>query len=174
MKIATIIFGVLLVISGIYCMFAPVATYAALGSVIGVSMLVEGVASVIAWNHLRKAGLANGWALAEAIISIVLGIVLLGSTAMQFAIDMFIAYLIAVWLVFAGIARIVAAIALRNSLGKELGRGWILQLVLGVLIVICGVLSIFNPLSVMASVGLMLGMSIVFVGAGLIASGTEM
>ena len=174
MKVLTIILGVLLVVSGFYCMFTPVATYAALGWVIGASMVVEGIGSIIAWNNYRKAGLANGWMLAEAILSLVLGVFLLGSFVMQFAVDMFIAYLIAIWLFFSGIARIVVAISVRGSQGKEASRGWILQVVLGVLVAILGILCIFNPLSIMASVGLMLGMSIVLVGVGVITAGAEM
>ena len=174
MKVVTIILGVLLVVGGLYCMFTPVATYAALSWVIGLSMVVEGVGSVVTWSSMRKEGLANGWTLASAILSIALGVFLLGSYVLQFAVDMFIAYLIAIWLAFSGIARIVAAISVRSSLGKERSRGWVLQIVLGVLVVILGVLCIFNPLSIMAGVGLMLGISVVLVGAGLIAIGAEL
>lgn len=170
MRVLTIILGILLVIGGIYCISAPVATYATLGWVIGLSMVVEGVGSVIAWNDLRALGLANGWTLAGSILSLVFGVFLLGSYALQFAVDMFFAYLIAIWLVVGGITRIVAAISVRGSLGQARARGWVAQLVLGVLIVIMGVLCIFNPLSIMAGVGLMWGMSIVIVGAGLIAA----
>lgn len=169
MRVLTIILGALLIVGGIYCMFAPVATYSALGWVIGLSMVAEGIANVVTWNSRRKLGLASGWTLAAAIVSIVLGVFLLGSFALQFAVDMFIAYTIAIWLVFGGIARIVTAIAARSSFGKEGARGWIVQLIFGVLIVILGVLCIFNPLSIMAGVGLMWGVSIVAVGAGLIA-----
>lgn len=170
MRVLTIVLGVLLAIGGFYCMLAPVATYATLGWLIGLSMVIEGVGSVITWNSRRSLGLANGWMLAGSIVSIVLGVFLLGSYALQFAVDMFFAYLIAIWLVVSGITRIVGAISVRGSLGQERARGWVLQLVLGVLIVIMGVLCIFNPLSVMAGVGLMWGMSIVIVGVGLVVA----
>ena len=169
MRVLTAILGVLLVVSGFYCMAAPVAVYSALGLVIGLSMIVEGIGSIVTWNARRNMGLANGWTLAASILSIVLGVILTGSYTMQFAMDLFIAYLIAAWLIFGGIARIVTAIAARSSFGKEGARGWIVQLIFGVLIVILGVMCIFNPLSIMAGVGLMWGVSIVAVGAGLIA-----
>ena len=173
MRVIMIILGVVLAVGGIYCMLTPIATYAALAWLIGLAMIVEGVASIITWNRRRKLGLASGWTLVGAIVSIVLGVFLLGSYAMQFAVDMFIAYLIAIWLVVAGVTRIVAAIAVRNSRGREAARGWIIQVVLGVLIIILGILCISNPLSIMAGVGLMLGISIVLVGVALIASGFE-
>ena len=169
MRIIKVVLGVLLAVGGIYCMFTPIATYSVLAWLIGLAMIVEGVGGVITWNTRRELGLANGWTLAGSIVSIVLGMVLLGSYVLQFAIDAFIAYLIAIWLVVAGITRIVAAIAVRSQ-GKEGASGWIAQIALGVLIAILGVLCIFNPLSVVAGVGMMLGISIVFVGIDLAVS----
>lgn len=175
MKVLSIILGALLVVSGFYCMLTPVATYSALGAIIGATMLAEGIASIILWANLRKTELANGWLLAGGIVSVLLGVFLLGSYALQFSVDLFIAYIIAFWLVVAGIVRIVTAVNGRNSQAATgSGNRWILQVVLGVLIVILGILSIFNPVSIMASVGLMLGMSIVFLGASLIISSFDM
>ena len=174
MRVVTIVLGILLVVGGIYCVFTPVATYSALSLIIGAAMIIEGVGSAITWNERRKFGLASGWTLAAAILSIVLGVFLLGSYVLQFAVDMFIAYLIAVWLVFAGIARIVAAITMRNSFGQTGASGWVGQLVLGVLIIILGILCIFNPLSIMVGVGFLLGITIVLVGVGLISASFRM
>ncbi len=174
MRVVTIVLGVLLLVGGIYCIFTPVATYSAMAWLIGLSMLVEGVASVITWSERRRLGIADGWTLAGSIVSIVLGVILLGSYAMQFALDVFIAYFIAIWLVVAGVTRIVAAISARNSPDQVYASGWALQLVLGVIIVILGILYIFNPLSAMIGVGLLMGMSIVFVGVTLITTGFRM
>ena len=168
MRVLTAILGVLLVVSGFYCMAAPVAVYSALGLVIGLSMIVEGIGSIVTWNARRNMGLANGWTLAASILSIVLGVILTGSYTMQFAMDLFIAYLIAAWLIFGGIARIVTAIAARASLGRVGAGGWVALLILGILIVIMGILCFFNPLSVFAGVGLMIGISILLEGGGLI------
>ena len=171
MRVLTIVLGILLVVGGMYCIFTPIATYSTVAWLIGLAMIVEGVASVISWSNLRKLGLASGWTLVGAIVSIVLGVFLLGSYVMQFAVDMIIAYMIAIWLVVAGIARIAAAIRMRSSQDQMGSSGWILQIVLGVLIVILGIMCIFNPLSIMISVGMMLGVSIVFVGIDLIVGG---
>ena len=169
MRIIKVVLGALLAVGGIYCMLTPIATYSVLAWLIGLAMIVEGVGGIITWSSRRELGLANGWTLAGSIVSIVLGVVLLGSYVLQFALDAFIAYLIAIWLVVAGVTRIVAAIAVRSQ-GKEGASGWIAQIVLGVLIAILGVLCIFNPLSVVAGVGMMLGISIVFVGIDLVFS----
>ena len=115
MKILTIILGIFLLVGGFYCVFTPVATYAAIAWLIGLSMIIEGVASVITWSEMRRLGLANGLTLVGSILSIVLGVFLLGSHFLQFAVDMFIAYLIAIWLIVAGITRIVAAISVSST-----------------------------------------------------------
>ena len=48
MKIIAIIMGVLLAIGGVYCMFAPIATYATISWLIGAAMVIEGVAALTA------------------------------------------------------------------------------------------------------------------------------
>ncbi|MBQ9043488.1 MAG: DUF308 domain-containing protein [Eggerthellaceae bacterium] len=174
MKVVTIILGVLLALGGLYCMFTPIATYSTIAWLIGIAMIVEGVGSIITWNDRRKLGQASGLMLAEAIISIVLGVFLLGSFVLQFSVDLFIAYFIAIWLVIAGIARIVAAVNARNSQDQQTASGWVGHIVLGVLIILLGILCIINPLSVMAGVGMMLGISIVVVGVDLVFLGLEM
>ena len=178
MKVLSIILGILIFIGGIYCLFAPIATYSAISWLIGLVMVVEGLGSALTWSERRRYGFADGWTLAGAIVSIILGVFLLCSYAFQFAVDFLIAYLIAIWLVFGGVARIAAAIRIRNF-QNEMGPGsipssWAGLLVLGILIVILGVLCIFNPLAVMVSVGFLLGLAIAFVGAGLVARGLMM
>lgn len=173
MKVVRIILGVLLFIGGVYCIFTPVATYGALAVIIGLSMVVEGISGIITWNSARKLGHANGWTLAGAILSVVLGAFVLGSYALQFAVDTFIAFIIAFWLIEAGIVRIATAVAVRNELGAERASGWVVELILGILIVIFGVLCVFNPLSIMVGVGFMLGASIALLGAELIVSGLQ-
>ena len=117
MKVVTIVLGALLLLGGLYCMFAPVATYSALGWLIGLSMIVEGVGDIVMWNNWRKEGFSNGWMLAGGIVSIVFGVFLLGSSVAQFAVDLFIAYLIAIWLVIGGIAAITVGPLLQK--GKD-------------------------------------------------------
>lgn len=178
MRVIAIILGVLMIIGGAYCMFAPIATYAALSWLIGITMIIEGVGSAVTWNSRRKLGFADGWTLAGAIVSIILGVFLLGSFAARVAMDVFIAYLIAFWLVFGGVMRIVTAINIRRY-QKETGDAgdapnWILLLILGILIIILGILCIFNPTAIMISVGFMLGLSIVCSGVGLLVVGIKM
>ena len=178
MKALSIILGAILLIGGIFCFFTPVQTYSTLSWLIGLAMVVDGVGDIVMWNGRRKLGLADGWTLFGAIVSIVLGVILLGSFVARFAVDLFIAYLIAAWLVIGGITRIMAAFRIREfnrfSGYSSIGSNWVVLLVLGILIVILGVLCFFNPLSVMAGVGVMIGIAIICVGVDLIARGIRM
>ena len=178
MRIVSIIMGVLLLVGGVYCMLTPIATYAVLSWLIGLSMVVEGIGSVILWNELRKEGLSSGWMLAGAIISILLGVFLLGSYAAQFALDVFIAYFIAIWFVVGGIARIVTALSARTQQNQvaygATQTSWVALLVLGIISVILGILCLFNPLAIVIGFGFMLGLSIAFTGVGLIVCAVRM
>ncbi len=177
MKILSIVLGVLLAIGGVYCLMTPIATYSVLSWLIGLAMLVEGIGSVVTWNDRRKLGFADGWTLLGAIVSIILGCILLVSYVAQFAVDLFIAYMIAAWFVIGGITRIIAAVKLRqfrDATGSAIDGSWGLLLVLGIIIVILGVLCLFNPLAVMVGVGAMLGVAIIFSGIDLIVRGIQM
>ena len=178
MKIATIVLGVLLGVLGIYCMITPVETYSVIGWVIGFSMLVEGIGSAITWNERRKYGLADGWTLVGAIASIVLGVFLLGSYVAQLAVDYFIAYVIAAWLIIAGVTRVIAGVnvhSMQRANGADaFGSNWGIMVVFGVLVILFGVLCVINPTALMAGVGFMLGMSILIVGLGFISRGMQM
>ena len=172
-NILAIILGVLVIIGGIYCVMTPAQTYLALAGVLGVIMVIEGIANIVAWFQLRKEGQSNGWLLFDAIISIIFGVVLLGSYAAQFALDLFFAYMAAAWLIVTGIMRIGFALQLRKlSQAEQMqvsgGRWWI-PLILGILVIIMGIICVFNPMIAMLSIGLSIGISMIFVGVSVIA-----
>ena len=172
MKAIGVIFGILLVIGGIYCLVTPVETFGVLSWLIGLAMLVEGISSALTWNERRRFGFADGWTLVGALVSIALGVVVLGSLAVQVAIDTFLAYLVAAWLVFGGAARIAGAIGLRKIYlaGGMIGENWLLLMLLGILIVVMGIACFVNPILAMEGVGMILGLSIIVTGGSIIAA----
>lgn len=178
MKILTIILGVLIAIGGIYCLITPIATYSTLSWLIGFVMIVEGIGSIVTWSERRRFGFADGWTLAGAIVSVILGCFLLGSFVAQLAVDLFIAYLIATWLVIGGITRIIAAFKLRDydryAGANAIGANWVVLLVSGILVVLLGILCLINPTSVMIGVGFMLGIAIIFTGIDLVVRAIHM
>lgn len=167
MIILAIIFGLLCAGSGIYCMMTPVESFLNLaGWLVGVSMIFEGVSTLIRWNARRRLGFASAWGLVGGIVSIALGAYVVYNGAMQIAIDTMIAYLVAFWLVFAGIARIVTAFDLRKlkEAGSALGENWVRVLIAGILVLIMGCLCAAHPVVAMAGIGFLAGLGMTVAG----------
>lgn len=143
-----------------------------LGWLIGLVMLIEGVFNALSWNDRRKLGLADGWSLLGAIISIVLGACVIGSMAVQYAFDTFLAYMVAAWLAFSGIMRIAGALSMRKMYqhGNVYGANWLSSLLLGVIILVLGVACFVQPALAMAYIGILLGIAILITGIGIIAA----
>ena len=175
-KVLVVILGIFMIVGGIFCLFDPVSTSAAIGYVVGFSMVFDAIGLFIEWHVAKKAGLADGWMLTGAILSTVFGFLILNNTILQLSIDIFLAYYAAIWLVCLGILIIVRACKLRklhkNWNTQMLGTHWYLPLILGILLCAFGILCIFKPL-VMASVaGIFIGLGIVTSGANLITLAT--
>lgn len=175
-RVILIIFGILLVIGGFWCMFQPTLTYAATAFVIGLCLILAGCGSISTWSWRKELGFASGWNLAGAILSIVLGVIVIISDAVQGAVDIFILYLVAAWLVLAGIMQICASLNIRkvrNELGTHLlGANWAFDLVMGILIIIVGVLSFIDPTGLAIAFGILIGLGIMMVGTNMIVAAT--
>ena len=87
-KIVSVIFGILMIASGIYCLATPGITFLAVGWIIGFNMIADAIGNIITWKDRKDEGMADGWTLAGAIVSLIFGIVLLGSNAMQLSVDL--------------------------------------------------------------------------------------
>ena len=172
-RIFTFIFGVLMIISGFYCLFHPAQMYlATVGIAVGIAMLFDGCGRFSIWMQARKLGMADGWMLFGAIISIVFGCIVLGSEAMQLGIDAFIIYYIAIWLIVMGIVVICRAFKLhkvhKNWDTAMLGTRWYLPLLLGILMILFGILCVCKPGVLAASIGILIGLGVISAGANLI------
>ncbi|MDO4537924.1 MAG: DUF308 domain-containing protein [Coriobacteriales bacterium] len=170
MKIVSIILGILCVIAGGYCIFTPVETFGNLGWILGLFMIIDGIGSIVSYIEYRGAGKPSIWALLGGIASVILGVIVTGSIAMQFAIDFALAYLVAFWIIFGGICRIVGSFGLRKlyKAGDPLGRNWALFLILGILITIVGILCLIHPIFAAAGVGMLIAFAMISFGASFI------
>ena len=176
-KICTIILGIAIACMGIFCIVTPGATYLELGYVIGLSMVLDGIGRCIEWWQSRKTGDANGLSLATAIISLLFGIIIISNNAMQIAVDVFIAYLAATWVLILGIIRVCYALRARK-VHKEydtilLGKHWGVALCYGIILIILGAICLANPGVAMFSIGLGIGLSILVTGTNLITLGVS-
>ena len=172
-SILAYILGVLLIALGIWCMVTPIETYGVIAWLIGLAMIVDGVANIANWVQLRKMDMGNAWILVGAIFSVVVGLIIFFSLGLRLAVDLFIAVMIAIWLIAIGVMRIAAGIRLRNIHVKggepEIGKRWWLAVLFGVLVVLVGILSLLDPIVIALSVGLIIGACIVSAGVATIA-----
>lgn len=170
MNVLSIILGVILIVGGMYCLLTPIATFATLGWLIGLSMVLEGFGTILAWNERRKMGLAGTWTLIGAIFSTLMGAIILSNSIVQLGIDAFLTNLVALWLIGGGIMRILASFAVRDAHknGSAAGSNWWMLLLAGILMTIVGVFGLFHPMLTAMSVGTLMGISIISSGMGLI------
>ena len=177
-KILTILLGVLIVIGGLYCVFYPGLTYLGIGYVIGVSMLLDALGRFHAWWQFKKAGEADGWMLTGAIFSAIFGLVLIGNNAAQLSVDVFIAYMIGIWILTHAVITIIRAFRARKFHKKLntifVGKYWWIGLLTGILMCIFAILSLMNPGVIMAAIGTFIGLGVIVVGANLISVGVNM
>ena len=175
-KILTIILGICMLIGGFYCMFSAAYTYMAIGYVIALMMIFDAVGIFALWGEEKRNGQSDGWMLAGAIMSLVFGILVFSSPHMVAAVDVFLVYFLAIWLVICGIISIVRACKLHKThkdLDTQLvGVRWYLILILGILQILLGVLCLLNPIIMASIIGVFMGLGIVCTGAGLIAAAT--
>lgn len=130
--------GILLVLLGLFALFAPGSALLALVWVFGAYAIVDGVVAVAAGVRHRSSERHWVWHIVVGIVSIVAGIVAFawpGITAVA------ILFVIAFWSIAAGIAEIVQSFAMRR-LGSA-SWGWMLAA--GILGVVFGVLLIAWP-----------------------------
>ena len=168
--------GLLMVVGGVYCLFTPVTTFLTTGYIVGVIIFCDAIGNIAAWFNAKKYVEISGWYLANAIISLIFGIIIMLSIGMQFAVDMFIVYAVAAWVIMTGISRISMAIRMKqlmNKLPKIFNnKKWLGILLFGILMVLFGILCVFKPIVLSSVLGVLIAWFIIFAGASLITLGS--
>ena len=175
-RFLVILMGLLMVVGGVYCLFTPVTTFLTTGYIVGVIIFCDAIGNIAAWFNAKKYVEISGWYLVNAIISLIFGIIIMLSIGMQFAVDMFIVYAVAVWVIMTGISRISMAIRMKqlmNKLPKIFNnKKWLGILLFGILMVIFGILCVFKPIVLSSVLGVLIAWFIIFAGASLITLGS--
>ncbi len=176
MKVLSVILGILMIASGIYCILNPDITGLAIGYIVGVSMIVDAVGRIHAWFQLKKNGQADGWLLAGGILSAVFGVILIADVATQLYMDMFIAYMAACWIMVQAIITIIRAFRVRKFHKvldtRYLGKHWWVGLIMGILLVAASLMCFIHPGIVITSMGILIGLGVIVAGANLITLAT--
>jgi len=134
----SLLVGIIAIALGIWCMFTPLTTFAALTIVFVVSFFVGGI-SEIAFSLANKDSMKNwGWTLAVGIIDLIFAIILLAN--MELA-PLMLCYLIAFWIMLQAIWGIGMSLDLQAI--KNSGWGWLLAL--SILGLFASFLLLFQP-----------------------------
>ncbi len=175
-KVLAIIFGVFMIVGGLYCMFTPTATFLTLGWCIGLTAIFNAIGYFSLWWQIRNTEASNALLLVASILSLVFGILVLVYPSLQIGIDIFIAYFLACWLIAEGIILIARAFKLHKYsnglIGQIVNIHWYVPLCLGILTTLIGCLCVANPDIVVTSVGFFIGLSIIFMGADIVSTAT--
>ena len=167
MKIVTILMGVILVIGGFYSIATPIGTFAAIGWVIGILLMVSGINIIVDYFMLRKVKGLGVWDLFGGILTIILSFVVLYGQIARIALDAIIIVLFGIWVLVTGVLRIIASLNHKKN-GDSF---WIWIMLLGILSIIAGVYGFFNPVVFAFAIGWMIGFLIIMQGINLIGLG---
>lgn len=162
-KILLIIFGILLICSGIFMIVNPLVAFSTLGYLMAFGILMSGIADIILWWHLRKFKKCTGH-LIMGIISIIFALIVFGDVFFKIAFETVMVYLVAAFFLITGIYRIYISVKL-----KKIDKNWWIFLIFGILLVICAIMSFCNPLILALALGLNFGINMMITGMDIIS-----
>ena len=171
MRILTIVSGILMALTGVFCFMNPGQTFLSLAFVIGLVMVINGLIHALAYfigRGLHNKGDNNGWILTDALITLLLGILILCN---QLVADAAITMVFAVWMFVSGILRIEAA----TPINKEKKRSnFRTTMITGVVTLLVGIFGFINPLVIWMTTAVLLGMFLLMQGINIIELGIHM
>lgn len=171
MRILTILSGILMILTGAFCFMNPGQTFLVLAFIIGLVMVINGIIHTLAYligRGLHNKGDNNGWILTEALITLVLGILILCN---QLVVDAAIPMVFGIWVVVSGILRIEASTHINKDKKKSNFR---ITLITGILTVFIGVFGFINPMIGWLSTAILLGMFMLMQGINVLELGINM
>lgn len=149
--------GIILVILAIFVFRHPVSALVGLALYVGISLLVTGIFLVIAALTNRKSVDNWGWRLAEGLMDILFGFVLLSNPAVTAAVFPFI---VGFWIIMYSIMFIADSFNDK----KEGASDWWMGLIGGILGVILGFFVTNNPLAGAITVTFWIGLGFLILG----------
>ena len=129
--------GIALAIVGCIVIWWPGLSVMEFAIIAGVFLVIAGVVDFINWVRFHKQMEGSGWALANAICNVILGIIFLLHPVMGAWV---ITWTAGAFIVAYGVFAIVAAFRLRGA-----GSGWGWMLFNGIISILCGLFFFFAP-----------------------------
>ena len=157
-RILNVVAGVLLIAAGIYCLCNQDVAVLSAGLLLGVFLLVAGVAEIVAFAAASRVLIGSGWLLLDGVLTVIMSLFLLFN---QWFTLVSLPFLFTLWLLFSGVSQFVSAFDLR-AMGVR-AWGWVLAI--GILLTVAGFICMLDPWVSVAAMGLTVG--IVFVLEGI-------
>ncbi|MFS0783036.1 HdeD family acid-resistance protein [Bacillus sp. 1P06AnD] len=159
-RILILVSGILMIGLGFWFMVDPSVTLAAFTVFIGLLMMVSGIFHIIMYFYHRKYRRTSGWVLADGILTLLLGIVLVAD---QISGTLALAYLFSFWVLFSGLLRVIGAFEARDF--DIPYWGWIMAA--GIIGILIGFMALFNP--IIAAIGIAFIIGAFFIVQGIFA-----
>lgn len=164
MRIVTIVSGMLLVGTGIWCFAHPGAPFITIAFLLGVAMLISGLSNILAYIIYRKRITYVSWQLAEGLLTAIFATIVLSNAIIT---DGMIILFFGMWIQFSGVLRMIASIDIR----KEAVAGWHWPLITGAISLLAGIYCFLNPLLAGLALVVMIGGIFILQGANCVVSG---
>ena len=165
MTVLCIIFGILMIIGGVSCMFAPITTFISAEYLVVILVAVTGIIGLIKGIIAKRFEVSFFF----SIISILFGLAVFFFPQFFVMTSGILAYLLAFWIVLLGVTTIYSSIAVTKKAGSGM---WILQLIVGILVILFGCYAFVHPTlfaaSLAGTLGFLLGFSFVVTGVTMI------
>ena len=150
---AVIWLSILAIILGIILIAYPGSTLIAMGIMLGVYLVLQGINLIVFDIRSRRYYLPMEGMLWEGVLTIVFGVLLMIYPA-SLAITLGIT--IGIWLIVSGVSGIKTSLTLKNEDGP-----WVLMIILNVIDIVFGVIMFFAPLSATASITVLVGIALI-------------
>ena len=160
-----------MLLTGIFCFINPGQTFLAIAFIIGLVMALNGLIHMCAYllgRGLNNKGDNNGWILTDALLTLLLGILVLCN---QLVADTAIPMVFGMWVLVSGILRIEAATHIDRERKRQNFR---ITMITGVMTVVVGLFGFINPLVMFLSTVVLLGFFMVMQGINVIELGIDM
>ena len=160
-----------MVAAGVFCFINPGQTFMTMAFVIGSVMVINGLIHALGFLLARGSfgiGDNNGWILIDAVLTLLLGILILCN---QLTVDIAIPMIFGMWVLVSGLLRFEASTRINR---QKKPANFKAAFVTGIVTIIVGLFGFINPLITYVSVIVLLGIFMVVQGANSIELGINM
>ena len=171
------VLGILLILSGIFCLFFPVRSSTVIPYMAGIALTAAGIGKLLRRAEEKRFYGQSRWSLAGAVTSLIFGILLIVSPTLQLSMGTTMIMLIGCWITIMGILRIVHAFQLRkvttcvDLFGHPVSNDWFVALFPGIAMMAVGMLNVFHPSIGLGIIGALVGILMLLYGSALLSFG---